>query len=118
MNLPHQQQIETAIGIEFAFTVFNTGAALSTSTLLRRFNLWVEIDGVRHEKEGGSWHVFEVSPGWHLVRVFFRQRPGILAPEVGAQQLQVEVKPGVLARLKYQAGLFWPFSGATLVQLG
>jgi hypothetical protein len=112
-----EQAMHTAIGLELVFGPFHRSPVLSTSPWFRFYNTWIEIDGVRHEREGGSWHVFEVTPGWHLVRVFFRYRPWIFPIDLASQQAQIEVPPGQMARLKYEGSALWPMLGASLVQL-
>lgn len=115
---PPYAPAQSALAVEVQFGFFAAGNATSTNFLTRKYNTWVEIDGVRHEKEGGVWHVFPVSPGWHMVRVYFTGRPSFLSREWGERRLQVLVYPGAMARLRYTGGAFWPMTDGDLVQVG
>lgn len=118
MYPPPQQQTYGAVAVELQFGFFAGGNATSTNFLTRKYNTWVEIDGVRYEREGGVWHVFPTPPGWHLVRVFFTGRPSFLSREHGEERVQVFVHPGGVARLRYTGGAFWPMARGALVQVG
>lgn len=109
---PQQQMPPGAIGVELDFGFLCATSATSTNFLQHKCNLFVEIDGVANEREGGVWHVFPVGPGWHLVRVFFRVRPSFLSRDTGSMQLQVMVPPNGMARLKSRPGRCWPMSSA------
>ena len=109
---------QSAIALELQFGFLAGGNATSTSWFTRKYNTWVEIDGVAYEREGGAWHLFPVQPGWHFVRVFFKAWPSALSSEWGEQRIQVLVNPNSCARLRYTGGAFWPMTGGELTQVG
>lgn len=105
-----------AIGIELRSEFL--GVDIASTSFLRKYNPFVEIDGYKQEREGGAWHVFTVAPGWHLVRVYFKVRPTVISQETGARSLQVQVYPGAMARLRYTSVAFWPMRGGVFEQVG
>jgi hypothetical protein len=101
------------ITVELLFGGFSANSPAATSPF-RKYNTFIEIDGRTEERPGGAYHAFTVTPGWHLVRVYFKVRPSLISTETGARQQQVLVYPGYTQRLRYAGGLFWPLTGATL----
>jgi hypothetical protein len=50
-----------AIGLELSFGFLAGGDVTSTSAFMRKYNALIEIDGMRHERARGAWHVFLVA---------------------------------------------------------
>jgi hypothetical protein len=101
------------ITLELQFSGFTTSNPSATNPF-RKYNTFIEIDGHAEERPGGAYHVFTVTPGWHLVRVFFKLRPSFLATPTGMKQQQVLVYPGYTQRLRYTGGFLWPLTPGTL----
>ena len=57
----------------------------------------IELNGEKHKKEWGK-HSFELSPGKHLVRIYFSYMG---KTECGLNQIEFQVKSGETKKISY-----------------
>jgi hypothetical protein len=68
----------------------------------------IEIDGTVHKKPWGT-HFFKLTPGRHLIRVWYRY---LFMPRCGLNGISIEIEEGETCRLKYNGPLLAGLRGA------
>jgi hypothetical protein len=95
-----------------------TGIEVKTGFLPLMFLLFlctptVVINGYSYRVPWGS-HYWELQPGYYQVRVFY---PYLFLPEAGANEINVEVRPGQVTRIDYYMGIPWVFAKGSIRQV-